>query len=32
MEDVPIRHEYCVVFKKPVCESQAQVRTARRNT
>ncbi|MFC1791989.1 hypothetical protein ACFL3Q_00195 [Planctomycetota bacterium] len=21
MEDVPIKHEYCVIFKKPVCQN-----------
>lgn len=23
LEDVPIKHEYCIIFKKPVEESQA---------
>lgn len=22
MEDVPIKHEYCVVFRKPICEAK----------
>jgi len=32
LEDVPIRHEYCVVFKKPVSESQAQMRSTTRTS
>jgi len=29
MEDVPIRHEYCVVFKKPMTESRTQMPVAK---
>jgi hypothetical protein len=32
LEDVPIRHEYCVVFKKMADESRAQMPVASRNT